>query len=124
MASTLADPSRIAWTYTTDAPAVDYVIGAVAAFINTPGTAAKVGGAAATAELESIPNELKPRKVKCVDAAGHARWVTCYTTTATLWTTPGTAILLNFHGVDTSFQSTVQKRAEKRGRPGKNPNAA
>lgn len=124
MTSALATNERVAWGYTTDAPEATYVISAKKAIMETSGNDAKLGGAAATTSQLGIPNELKPRKVKCVDASGHAVWVICYTTSATLWTTPGTAIQLNYHGVDTAFESTAFKRGESKGRVGRNPLAA
>jgi hypothetical protein len=115
---------RTAWTYTTDAPAEDFVISAKKVIMDTAGNDAKLGGAAADETMDAIPNGFKPRRVKCVDADENAVWIICYTTAATLWTTPGTAIQWNYHGVDTAFKSTRFKRAEKRERVGKNPAAS
>lgn len=123
MTSALANQTRVAWTYTDD-DSVSYIIAANAALMATSGNDAKLGGSAALETLQEIPNELKPRMVKCVDAAAHGKYVICYDTTATLWTTPGTAIQLNYHGVDTAFKSTKTKRRESLGRVGKNPVAS
>lgn len=115
MASTLASNERIWGTYITD-DGDDYNISCKKALVNAAGNAAKLGYAAGSANNLGIPNEFKPRKVKCVTAAGVARWVVCYSLLATLWTTPGTTIELDFFGVDTLFTSTKYRRGENAGR--------
>lgn len=112
----MASEERIWGTYVTDAPAQSYNIATKKVLVTAVGNAAKLGYAAGNADQEGIPNELRVRRVKCVDAAGHARWVPCYTDDATLWTTAGTTITLDYYGVDVEFTSTRFKRGEKRGR--------
>lgn len=120
MTSVQADGQKTAWTYTDDNGS-DYLVAIKTVTATTSGNAAKIGGAAGTATLDEMPNELRPRAVKCVDATGYARYVICYTTAATLWTTPGTTIVLIKNGEDTTFTSTKTKRPEKLGRVGRNP---
>lgn len=115
MASTLASNERIWGTYITD-DGDDYNISCKKALVSVVGNDAKLGYVAGSANNLGIPNEFRPRKVKCVDAAGHARWVTCYSLLATLWTTPGTTIELDYFGVDTLFTSTKYRRSENAGR--------
>lgn len=112
MASTLASNERIWGTYVTD-DADHYNISVKKALVAGGGNDAVLGYTAGAADHANIPNGFKPRRVKCVDAAGNARWVICYTTAATLWSTPGTAIQLNYKGVDTGFTSTKKRRGEK-----------
>lgn len=115
MASTLASNERIWGTYTTD-DSTDYNISCKKAVVEQADAAVKLGYAAGAADQLGVPNELKPRRVKCVDSAGNVKWVICYTTSASMWTTAGTTFLLNFKGVDTTFTATKYRRAENLGR--------
>jgi hypothetical protein len=118
----MADNTRVLWTYTTNTGQL-FAIAAKSVYV-TGTDAAKYGGDAPDVDVLSIPNGFRPRKVKCVDAAGSTRWITVYDPTATLWTTPGTTITLNKGGVDTVFTSTDQSIGERAERKGKNPVAA
>lgn len=117
MASLKASNNRVAWTYT-DHLGNDYAISAKAAYVLDPTDGAKYGGSAAGAGVESIPGNFKPRRVCCVDASGNQRWVIAYETTATIYTTPGTQVTLNYFGQDVLFTSTDRIREEKLARRG------
>lgn len=120
MASTKANNTKVAWRYTDDNGHV-FAVAAKQCYVEDGTDGVKYGGAAAQAADEAIPNELKMRKVKCLAPGGSAHWVPVYTTTAALWTTPGTQVTLNVLGVDVLCTSTRFKRAESQGRFGKNP---
>jgi hypothetical protein len=125
MASTKASGAKTAWTYTTsEGTPRSFAVAAKACYVEDVTDGAKYGGAAAEPGTPGIPNELRMRKVLCVDENANGRYVVAYTTTATIWTTPGTEITLDMLGVDTVFQATDVHRPEKIGRKGKNPAAA
>lgn len=115
MASTLASNERIWGTYTSD-DGEDFNISVKKALVAGGGNDAVLGYTAGAAAQANIPNGFRPRRVKCVDASGNARWVICYTTAATLWSTPGTTIQLNYKGVDTQFTSTKKRLGERQER--------
>jgi hypothetical protein len=110
----MASDNRVAWGYVDDdaetmrvsAKGV-YVLGA---------DAAKYGGAAAAGSVKAKPAGMRMRGVLCVDATGYTIVAICYTTAATLWTTPGTTVTRNRLGLDVVFTATSQHVSEKRGR--------
>ena len=111
MARTKASAERTAWQYTDDSP-TDWNIQAKTAYV-VGDDSAKFGGEAAAAANDSIPNGFKPRRVRVVSAAGDVRWPVVYTTSATLWTTPGTTVTMDIKGVDTVMTCGKTKRAER-----------
>lgn len=122
MASTKANNNRVAWTYT-DEQGNDWAISAKAVYVLDPTDGTKFGGSAAAASVKAIPGNMKPRRVQCTDASGNQRWVIAYENTATIWTTPGTALTLDYYGTDTSFTTTDHTRGEKKNRRGTYQNA-
>lgn len=116
MASTMASNERIWGTYVTDGSADSYNVSCKKVLVEAAGNAAKLGYTAGSASQLGIPNEVKMRRVKCVDASGVAHWIPVYAETATLWTTPGTDIVINVKGVDTTVTSTKYHRPEFLGR--------
>jgi len=101
-------PNRIAWTYTDD-DGTDYRVAAQKAITDQ----AKAGGAAAATSVPLKPLGLKMRRMNCTDGSGHTRGVVCYETDCDLWTTPGTAINLNYLNNSTAFSSNGVKRKEQ-----------
>jgi hypothetical protein len=106
------------WTYTTD-QGKDYAFG-VAKYISdqqnlVPTTL--VGGVAATADLDTLPKGITPRRAIVVNAAGVKRSVVCFEPTAPLYATAGTEIdLKDGGGVEASYAmiSTSGERNRKR----------
>lgn len=117
MASLKASGNRVAWTYTDD-QGNDYAISAKAAYVLDPTDGAKYGGAAAGASVKALPSNFKPRRVQVVDASGNQRWMVAYELTSTIWTTPGTALTINYFGSDVAFTTTDHTRGEKKPRRG------
>lgn len=109
--------NRVAWTYTDD-QGNDWAISAKGAYVLDPTDGAKYGGSAASASVAPIPGNFRPRRVCCVDASGNQRYVIAYETTATIWSTPGTSLSLNYFGTDTAFTTTVRTRGERRNKRG------
>ena len=114
MATTKADNNRVGWGYVTN-DAETFRTSAKAVYV-LGGDAAKFGGAAALGSVRSLPSSFKVRRAVVVDAAGTSRAVVCYTTSATLWTTPGTTVTLDKNGVDTVFTSDGTLYNERYGR--------
>lgn len=112
MASTKADNNRVSWTYT-DHLSTDYAISAKAVYVLDGTDGAKYGGTASSTSDRRIPKDLKPRRVKCVSSGKPDKWVVAYTTSATIWTTPGTTLTLDANGVDAVYSSTGTTRDEK-----------
>lgn len=112
MASTKADNNRVAWTYT-DKKSVAYAISAKAVYVLDGTDGVKYGGAAAQGTNRRIPKDLKPRRVKFTAAGKPDKWVIAYTTTATIYTTPGTTLTLDCNGTDTVYTATDVIREEK-----------
>lgn len=112
MASTKADNNRVAWAYT-DRKGVQYAISAKAVYVLDVTDGAKYGGEAAVPANRRIPKDLKPRRVKCHAAGYPDKWMIAYDTTATIYTTPGTALTLDVNGVDVNYLSTDIIREEK-----------
>lgn len=104
--------NRVAWTYTDD-DGNDWAISAKNAYVLDPTDGAKYGGSAAGASLQNLPGNMRPRRVCCVDASGNQRYVVAYEATATIWTTPGTALSLNYFGNDVAFTTTARRRGER-----------
>jgi hypothetical protein len=106
------------WTYTTD-QGRDYAYG-VAKYISDQETgtpAVIVGGAPATADLDTLPAGITPRRAIVVNADGVKRSVICFEVTAPLYATAGQAInLKDGGGVETSYAmiSTSGERNRKR----------
>jgi hypothetical protein len=117
MASTKASGNRVSWTYTDDDGA-DWSISAKGAYVLDVTDGAKYGGAAAGASVPPIPGNMRPRRVCSVDASGNQRYVIAYELTATIWTTPGTALELNYFGSDVAFTTTNRRRGERTNRRG------
>lgn len=117
MTSLKASNNRVAWTYTDD-QGNDYAISAKALYVTDGTDGAKYGGSAASASVKAIPGNFRPRRVQCVDASGNQRWVVAYELSATIWTTPGTTLVLNYLGSDVSFTTTDHTRGEKKPRRG------
>jgi hypothetical protein len=118
MASTKAPGNRVAWGYT-DNDGTTWRVSAKAAYVLDGTDGAKFGGAAALSSVRGKPAGLQMRAVICTSAAGVSRAVVCYSTTATLWTTPGTSVTLNENGVDVAYTSTSDQRPERRGKQAK-----
>ena len=112
MTTLMASNERVWGTYVSD-NGESYNISVKANVAAAAGNAAKLGYTAGAATQISVPNGIRPRKVKCVSAGLPARYVICYTTAATLWTTPGTTIDLFSHGSDATYTSTPDKLGEK-----------
>lgn len=114
MASTKADNNRVSWAYTdSSTPPVVYAMSAKAVYVLDGTDGAKLGGAAAVATNRRIPKDLKPRMVK-MSAAGHPdRYIVAYSTTATIWTTPGTTVTLDLNGSDIVYTAQARHRAEE-----------
>lgn len=106
------------WTYTTD-QGKDYAYG-VAKYISDQGDLVPntlVGGVAATADLDTLPSGITPRRAICVSAAGVKRSVVCFEPTAPLFSIAGTEIdLKDGGGVETAYAmiSTSGERNRKR----------
>lgn len=111
MASTKADNNRCAWTYT-DRKGVVYAISAKTVYVQDVTDGAKYGGAAASGTNRRIPKDLKPRRVKCTAAGQPDKWMIAYSTTATIYTTPGTSLVLDSNGVDVTYETTDKIREE------------
>lgn len=105
MTTLMASNERVWGTYASD-NGDSYNISVKKNVAEAAGNAAKLGYAAGVATQISIPNGIRPRKVKCVAAGLPARYVICYTTAATLWTTAGTTIDLFSHGNDVTYTAT------------------
>ena len=112
MTTLMASNERV-WAKYVAEDGTEYNISAKANVVGASGNAAKLGYTAGSADLHSIPNGMRPRKVKCVSAGLPARYVVCYTNTATLWTTKGTTIDLFSHGNDATYTSTDGTLGEK-----------
>lgn len=99
------------WTYVGDKG----VTFAVHVSADLTAQAAAIGGADLTDKTHyAMPTNLKPRAAEVFNATEGVRWVPCYSTDATLWTTPGTDITLPvFNDVDGAvFTSTGALRSE------------
>lgn len=111
MASTKADNNRVGWKYTDDA-STDYCISAKAVYVTDVTDGAKYGGSAQAGTEAPMPRQLRPRRVRCTSSGKPDKWVIAYETDAAIWTTPGQTLTLNCNGVDTTYTSTKDKRAE------------
>lgn len=112
MASTKADNNRVAWTYI-DKKDTNYTISAKAVYVLDVTDGSKYGGSVGSNADRRIPKDLKPRRVKMTSAGKPDKWVIAYSTTATIYTTPGTTLTLDCNGVDTLYSSTDVIREEK-----------
>lgn len=111
----MQDGNRIAWRYTTD-DGEQFRTSAKAVYVTDVTDGAKYGGAAAAGSMRPLPASFRPRKVRMVDAAGATRDVVAYSTTATIWTTPGTTLTLNKNGADVEFTASSDHVNERYGR--------
>lgn len=111
----MQDNNRIAWTYTTN-DGEAFRTSAKQVYVQDVTDGAKYGGSAALGSVRALPASFKTRKVVCVDADGASRAVVAYTTTATIWTTPGTIVTLNKNGADVAFTATGDHISERYGR--------
>lgn len=110
-------PNKIAWKYTSGTD--EYVVFAQKAITDQAG---KVGGEAAEGTETLAPKGYKFRRVNMSSAAGNKRAVVCYDDVCTLWTTPGTTLLLNYMNESTTYTGGGKdsRRAEswpRRARP-------
>lgn len=112
MTTLMASNERVWGTYHSD-DGNDYNISCKANVVAAAGNAPKLGYTLGSALQTSIPNGIRPRKVKCTAEGLPARYVICYTTDATLWTTAGTTIDLFSHGNDVTYTSTKDHLGEK-----------
>lgn len=112
MASTKADNNRVAWTYIDDDD-TNYTISAKAVYVLDATDGTKYGGSVGSNADRRIPKDLKPRRVKATAPGKPDKWVVAYSTTATIWTAPGTALTLDCNGVDTTYSTTKRKRNEE-----------
>lgn len=112
MASTKADGTKVAWTYSNDLGTTDYTISAKVVYV-VGADAAKFGGTRAVPGNIGIPNGYKPRRVKVVGPVKEIRWPIVYDVAAALWTTPGTTVTMDVAGVDVVMTADGTKRAEK-----------
>jgi hypothetical protein len=112
MASTKADNNRVVWTYTSD-NGTDYAVSAKAVYALDGTDGAKYGGSAPAATVSPKPLQMKMRKVKCISAGHPAIWIPTYEVGATLWSTPGTTVVRDLNGVDTTYTATGSHYGEK-----------
>ena len=114
MANTVQSNDRVEWTYTSSEPTpVQYSISAKDVYVNHVTDGAKYGGTAGDGTKSPMPKNLLPRRVKCKSSGLPDKWVIAYTTVATIWTTPDTSLTLNNNGVDATYTTTADRRAEK-----------
>lgn len=111
--TTLFASNERSWAKYVAHDGTEYNISAKTNHVGQVDAATKLGYTAGGATLKSIPNGMRPRKVKCVSAGLPARYVVCYTEAATLWTTPGTEVTLFSHGADAIYTSTDGTLGEK-----------
>lgn len=112
MANTVQDNNRIEWTYT-DNSDNDYSISAKKVQVQHVTDGTKYGGAIGDGTKLPMPKNLRPRRVKCVSSGKPDKWIIAYEVGATIWTTPGTTLTLNVNGVDATYSTTPDTRAEK-----------
>lgn len=112
MASTKADNNRVAWTYV-DRLDNNYTISAKAVYVLDVTDGAKYGGSVGSNADRRIPKDLKPRRVKLTAAGKPDKWMIAYSTTAAIYTTPGTSLTLDCNGVDVAYTTTDVVREEK-----------
>jgi len=113
MASTKADNNRVVWQYTDDG-GIAYAVSAKAVFVLDGTDGSKYGGEAPAATVPPKPKQLRMRAVKCTSSGHPTIYVPAYTTTATIWTTPGTTLVRNLNGTDVTYTVAAKgKRAEK-----------
>lgn len=94
----LNSANKIVWTYTDDA-AVDWKITATKAITDQLDTGTpKVGGSTPEGSENPWPRSWRPRKVYMANGLIRRAQV-AYSTTALIWTTPGTTLQLN-NGAD------------------------
>lgn len=108
------DCNRVAWRYTDDG-SVNYRIAGKADYTSQGGGSPKQGGAAAASTVRRIPQDVKPRMVKMVDAAtgNITRWLVAYDTSAPIWDTPGTTFNMAVNGASVAMVSTAKRRGER-----------
>ncbi len=111
MANTVQNGNRIAWGYTDNA-GVTWRVSAKQVYVEHATDGVKYGGAAAASSVRAWPSSWKMRTVKCTSGAT-AILVPVYSTSAALWTTPGTTITRTLNGVDATFTSTSTKHEEE-----------
>jgi len=111
MTSAKADNNRVVWKYT-DANGADWAVSAKAVYVLDGTDGSKYGGEAPAASVPAKPRQLRMRACKCTSSGHPSIWVTVYAEDATLWTTPGTTVVRDLNGTDTSYTSTKGKRAE------------
>lgn len=112
MTTLMASNERVWGTYVSD-DGNSYNISVKKNVAEAAGNVAKLGYTAGSATQISLPNGIRPRKVKCTAAGKPARYVICYTTAATLWTTSGTTIDLFSLGADVTYTATKDHLGEK-----------
>ena len=112
MASTMADMNRVVWQYVDDSGA-DWAVSAKAVYVLDGTDGAKYGGEAPAATVPQKPRQLRMRAVKCVSATHPDIWLTVYDVSCALWATPGTTVVRDLNGTDTTYTSTKGRRGEK-----------
>jgi hypothetical protein len=112
MASTKADGNRVAWEYIDDSGAL-WCVSAKAVYVLDGTDGAKYGGSAPAAEVPQKPRQLRMRAVKCISATHPAIWMTVYDLVCDLWATPGTTVVRDLNGTDTTYTSTKGRRGER-----------
>lgn len=114
MANTVQNNNRIAWGYVDDA-SVTWRVSAKQVYVEHGTDGTKYGGSAAASSVRAKPRSLRMRAVEATSGAVTIR-VPAYTTSATIWTTPGTTLTRNLNGVDATFTTTSVKHEEKNSR--------
>jgi hypothetical protein len=112
MASTKADNNRVAWGYTDDAGNT-WRVSAKAVYVLDGTDGAKYGGSAAAATVAKIPKGLRMRAVACTSSTHPDKYIVCYTTAASLFSTPGTTVVRDLNGVDTTYVAANRRRGER-----------
>jgi len=110
----MQDNNRVGWRYTAD-NARTYCVSAKAVYVLDATDGAKYGGQAASGTDPVKPRQMRMRAVRCTCAGHPDRWVPAYTSTATIWTTAGTTLVLNCNGADETYEATVDHRSEHYG---------
>jgi hypothetical protein len=102
-----ASSNRIAWLYTDDFGTV----GRVSALKHLTDQA--VAGGSAASGWEAPSGVRKMRQVQVVTAAGLIRYIPAYESTATIWTTVGTAVTIQVNDAEVVAHTTGLKQLEK-----------
>jgi hypothetical protein len=113
VATTMASNERQPWIYTTDQNE-SYIISAKSAYVTGVNAAVYGGATGVGSDFRGIPNGFRPRRAQVANTTLKvSRWVICYESDATLYTTPETSVTLNHNGVDAEFVSTGATRGER-----------